>query len=173
MTQRLGHILQFSYVVRDLNAAIEHWARTLQVGPFFVLEHVPYKACQFRGAPSDIDMSVALAYSGDTQIELVQQHNDAPSIFREFLTARGEGLQHVGALSADLDSDLAMMSRQGAVPIQEGEAQNGTRFAYLDTDHYPGTMLELFQVPADIASAFDYMREKARVWNPETDSIRR
>lgn len=173
MTERLGPILQFSYVVKDLAVAIDHWARVLQVGPFFVLEHVPYKTCRFRGEPTDIDMSVALAYTGDTQIELVQQHNDAPSIFREFLVARGEGLQHVGAISSNLDGDLAMLAKRGVAPVQDGEADNGTRFAYLDTDYYPGTMLELFQVPEQVASAFGYMRMKASTWDPVKDPVRR
>ena len=89
MSHRLPHIMQFSYVVRDLDAAIEHWAGNLQVGPFFVAPHVPYTRCLYRGTPTDLDMSVAIAYTGDTQIELVQQHNDAPSIFRDFLSRRG------------------------------------------------------------------------------------
>ena len=173
MSQRLGNILQFSYVVRDLDAAIEYWARVLQVGPFFVLAHVPYKTCRVRGEPTDIDMSVALAYSGDTQIELVQQHNDAPSIFREFMAARGEGMQHVGVLSSDIDGDLAALAARGVTPVQEGEAENGTRFAYVDSDAYPGTMLELFQVPGEVASAFEYMRGKARGWDPVEGSARR
>lgn len=173
MSHRLGRIVQFSYVVRDLDAAIEHWAGVLQVGPFFVLEHVPYKTCHFRGQPTDIDMSVALAYSGDTQIELVQQHNDAPSIFQEFLAERGEGLQHVGALTSDLAADLAALAAHGVVPVQEGEAENGTRFAYVNSDKYPGAMLELFDVPPEIASAFEYMRNKARDWDPARGPSRR
>ena len=104
----LPNICQFSYLVRDLDAAIEHWAGTLQVGPFFVLEHVPYEHCTFRGQPSDIDMSVAMAYSGAVQIELVCQHNDAPSIFSEHLSSKGEGLQHIGALISDIDDNAGV-----------------------------------------------------------------
>ena len=40
-------------------------------------------------------MSIALANSGDLQIELIQQVNDAPSMYKEFLDAGHEGLQHV------------------------------------------------------------------------------
>lgn len=166
-------ILQFSYVVRDLDAAIEHWAEKLAVGPFFVLEHVPYTEFSFRGEPSPVDMTVAMAYSGSTQIELVCQHNDAPSIFMEFLEARGEGLQHIGRLSNDLASDLSVYAARGLTPVQEGKAENGTLFAYLDSAVVPGTMLELFQVPADIASAFDYMRKAAANWDPQKDPARR
>lgn len=167
-----GPILQFSYVVRDLDQAIGHWANRLDVRPFFVVPHVPYRHCEFRGQPIDLDMSVAMAYSGQVQIELVQQHNDAPSIFSEFLAERGEGQQHVGAMVADLDIALADYAGRGVQPVQHGEAENGTRFAYLQTDALPGTMLELFQVPAEVASAFDYMKAKAAAWQPG-DPVRR
>ena len=173
MSRALGRIVQFSYVVDDLDAAIDHWARVMEVGPFFVLEHVPYKRCLYLGAATPLDMSVALAYSGDVQIELVVQHNDAPSIFRNFLAARGPGLQHVGACSEDLDRDLAVLAARGVQPVQEGEADNGTRFAYVDTDLVPGTMLELFELPDNIKSAFEYMRRAAAEWDPSKDPPRR
>ena len=41
------------------------------------------------------EMSIALANSGDLQIELIEQRNDAPSMYKEFLDAGNEGLQHV------------------------------------------------------------------------------
>lgn len=169
---RLPPILQFSYVVEDLDAAINHWAEVLQVGPFFVLEHVPYETCYYRGAPSDVDMSVALAYSGDVQIELVKQHNNADSIFKEFLASRGPGLQHVGALTEDLESDLRGLKTIGIEPVQWGTAENGTRFVYVDSDMIAGCMLELFQIPEELHQAFAYMKKKAANWQPGQDSAR-
>ncbi len=162
--QPLVQVMQFSFVVRDLEKAIHHWAETLGVGPFFVLEHVPYQRCLYKGSPSDIDMSVAIAYRGEVQIELVQQHNDAQSIFNEFLSSRGEGLQHIASISSDLSADLALFAEKGVYPVQEGEAENGTRFAYLDTDLIPGTMLELVSLPNEVLSAFEFMRNQAAQW---------
>lgn len=173
MTRRLGAITQFSYVVDDLDKAIEHWAGVLQVGPFFVLEHVEYKECIYKEQPCALDMSVALAYSKDIQIELVVQHNEVASIFTDFRSIRGTGLQHVGVISHDLTSDLESLSEKGIVPVQYGEAENGTRFAYLNSDTIPGTMLELFQVPDTIGSAFEYMRRAAQQWDPEIGPPRR
>ncbi|MEM7282971.1 MAG: VOC family protein [Pseudomonadota bacterium] len=173
MSPAFTTISQFSYVVKDIDRAIDHWAGILRVGPFFVLEHVPYDTCLFRGEVTDVDMSVAMAYSGDTQIELVCQHNNADSIFIEHLQNHGEGLQHVGARTENLDADLSFFQSKSITPVQEGLASNGTRFAYLNTDAFPGTMLELFQIPDDIARAFDYMRKAAKTWDPEIDSPRR
>ena len=173
MSRTLGPIMQFSYVVADLDAAIDHWAGILEVGPFFVFEHVPYSTCLYRGKPSDIDMDVALAYSGDVQIELVLQRNDAPSIFRDFLQTRGEGLQHVGVMTDDIDRDLAHFAQKSVRPVQEGEATNGTRFAYMETALVPGTMLELFQLPRSIQRGFEKMHGESAVWDPIVDAPRR
>ncbi|MFK7888700.1 MAG: VOC family protein [Gammaproteobacteria bacterium] len=173
MSRSLGPIVQFSYVVTDLDAAINHWAGILEVGPFFVLEHVPYTTCLYRGKPTDIDMDVALAYSDRVQIELVLQRNRAPSIFRDFMQQHGEGLHHVGIATDDIDADLRQFGEKSVMPVQQGVAENGTRFAYLDTALVPGTMLELFQLPPPIERAFEKMRGRCEVWDPLNDPPRR
>ena len=83
-----GPIMQNGFVVRDLEAAVHFWAETFGVGPFFAMRHIPFATCVYRGEPTDADLSVAIAYSGEHQIELVQQHNDAPSIYSEWLDER-------------------------------------------------------------------------------------
>jgi hypothetical protein len=35
--------------------------------PFFVMEHIEFAQCTYRGVASPIDMSVAIAYRGDLQ----------------------------------------------------------------------------------------------------------
>ena len=39
----------------------------------------------YRGEPCEITLSLALANSGEMQIELIQQEDDTPSIYTEFL----------------------------------------------------------------------------------------
>ena len=111
-------------------------------------------------------MSVAIAYSGDLQIELVEQHNDAPSIYHDFLTAHGEGLQHVGVLVDHLEPSLAIDGWAERV-VQEGETLVGQRFAYVDVGCHPGGMIELIEVSAAARSAFAYMKERAAGWDGE------
>lgn len=161
-----GPILQNGYVVRDWRVAAEHWSRVLGVGPFFVTEHIQFEHCMYRGQAAPIDVSVAIAYSGDLQIELVQQHNDTPSIYRDYLDAYGEGLQHVGALVDSVDGVLAAGGWHGAV-IQRGETKAGQRFAYVDIGCHPGGMLELIEVDATARSAFAYMKGRAATWDGE------
>src|SRR6185369_5607710 len=60
-----------------------------------VLYRVKTDYFRHRGKDSAMEMSVALANSGDPQIELIQQRNDAPSMYKELLDSGREGLQHM------------------------------------------------------------------------------
>ena len=95
MSRLFGEIRQNGYVVRDIESALRHWTETLGIGPFFYFERVPIDDFRYRGSPSPLEASIALANSGSLQIELIQQRNDAPSMYRDFLAAGQEGLQHI------------------------------------------------------------------------------
>ena len=95
MSRIFGKICQNGYVVRDIDAAMKHWTEVLGVGPFYYIERVKMDWFRYRGEASDAEVSIALANSGDLQIELIQQRNDAPSMYRDFLSSGREGLQHM------------------------------------------------------------------------------
>ena len=82
MSRFFGQVRQNGYVVNDVEAAMRYWSETLGVGPFFYAPRVPVKNFHYRGAPQPIEVSVALANSGPLQIELVQQRNDVPSMYK-------------------------------------------------------------------------------------------
>ncbi|MGE3917357.1 MAG: VOC family protein, partial [Hyphomicrobiaceae bacterium] len=82
-----GEIRQLGYVVRDIEAAMRHWIEVLGVGPWYYVERLPVRNFLYRGQPSDVHASIALANSGGAQIELIQQRNDAPSMYRDFLAS--------------------------------------------------------------------------------------
>ena len=78
MSRIFGEIIQNGYVVRDIQTAMRHWIEVLGIGPWFYIEHLPVTDFQYKGQPSPVDVSIALANSGPLQAELIQQHNDAP-----------------------------------------------------------------------------------------------
>ena len=164
MSRFFGPIFQSGYVVEDWESAARHWIDKLGVGPFFVLRHVEFSRCFYRGEATDADVTVALAFSGEHQIELVQQHNSAPSIYTDFLQRAPYGLQHVGALTADLDLALDEHGLRDH-RIQWGETVAGQRFAYVDTAFTEGTMLELIEADQSMLDAFEYMRRAATDWD--------
>lgn len=164
MSRRYGPILQNGFAVRDWRAAAEHWVTVLGVGPFFAMRHIEFDWCEYRGEPVDIDMSVALAYTGEQQIELVQQHNDAPSIYTDFLARNEPGLQHMGVLVDDLQATLDDNGLRRRI-VQQGRTAAGIDFAYVDTVLHNGTMLELIEAGEGVRRAFDHMRRAAQGWD--------
>lgn len=161
---RFGDIMQNGYVVDDLETAAMHWVNTLGVGPFFFMEHIEFSESFYRGKPAEIDMSVAIAYSGNLQIELVQQHNDAPSIYKTFRDQHGQGLQHVGALVDNLDTCLSTNNAE-SLKLQWGTTGAGQRFAYLATDFHNGAMIELIEADESMHNAFTSMQRTASEWD--------
>ena len=95
----LGPATQLGFVVRDLDAAVAHWTQVRGVGPFLFLDKGtgrPPNPSLFRGEPTVVELRLAFGFLGAVQIELIEQVNDAPSPYREFLAQGREGLQHLG-----------------------------------------------------------------------------
>lgn len=163
-----GPVMQLGFVVPDLEAAALHWAK-LGVGPFFLLEHIQYGACEYRGRPVSFDMSVAVAQWGEVQVELIFQHDSVPTIYTTFPGASAGGLQHLGVMTDSVDAQLAQLAERGIRPVQSGSTANGIRFAYVDTDELPGShpggMIELIERGPAIDGFFAMVRAAASGWD--------
>ena len=112
----------------------------------------------------ELDLCVAIAYTGGQQIELVQQLNDAPSIYTEFLAHNAPGLQHMGVLVDDLQTSLDQYELHAKV-VQQGRTAAGINFAYVDTGGHNGTLLELIEADTRVRGFFDHMRRCAENWD--------
>ncbi len=166
MSRIFGEVRQNGYVVRDVEAAMRHWTQTLGVGPFFYFERVPLEDFRFRGEPSPIEVSIALANSGPLQIELIQQRNDAPSMYRDFIAAGCEGLQHVAFWTTSFDADLKHAVERGYSIGQSGQVGGPDgRFVYFDTQAHPGTVVELSEISGPKGRFFERIAETARTWD--------
>ncbi len=173
MNRGFGIVRQNGYVVRDVEAAMKHWTEVLAVGPFFYLEEAPIEAFQYGDQPSDLQVSIALANWGPLQIELIQQRNDAPSMYRDFLAAGHEGLQHVACWTEHFDEDLDRFAALGYRVGQSGQAGGSDgRFVYFATEAHPGTVVELSEVSGSKGRVFEHIAETARGWDG-SDPIRR
>jgi Glyoxalase/Bleomycin resistance protein/Dioxygenase superfamily len=157
-----GPIAQIGYVVRDIRASMDQWVAH-GVGPWFYVDRVHTDYFRYRGADSDMH---AVANSGDLQIELIQQRNDAPSAYKDFLDAGREGMQHVAYWTTDFQGLYDRAISLGHTVGQEGRigGEHG-RFAYLDTEFEPGTVIEISDVSGPKGQFFGYIREAAANWD--------
>lgn len=164
ITRKIGPVMQVAYLVADIDAAIAHWSK-LGVGPFFLSRHLQYEQQSYRGEAADCDISAAFAFSGDLQIELVQQHNDAPSAFEEFKKQHGFGMQHIGVLSDDIAADTAVLEGEGFTPLQRMVSALGVETVFFDTKLPGGAVLELIQATPVVTAGFAQMKAAAQAWD--------
>lgn len=172
MSRIFGNVRQNGYVVRDIGAAMRHWIDVMGVGPWFYIEDVKTDWFTCRGVPSDVKMSIALANSGELQIELIQQRNDAPSLYKEFIDAGHEGLQHMSYWTTDYQALYGQALSLGYVVGHEGAigGEQG-RFAYFDTQAHPGTVIEISDISGAKGKTFAHIRKVAKDWDG-SDPIR-
>lgn len=166
MSRIFGPVRQNGYVVHDIEAAMTHWAEVLSVGPWYYIERVETDWFRHRGADSAVEMSIALANTGDLQIELIQPRNDAPSMYREFLDSGREGLQHLAYWTRDYqalyDKVLGLgyrLGHEGQIGGEQG------RFAYFDTETHPGTVIEISDISGGKGVFFERVKQAAADWD--------
>lgn len=167
----LGPIMQIAYVPHDFDAALRYWTESVGAGPFFMLDHVKLDDVKYCGKPSAPDFSMALGYWGDMQIELIRQHNDAPSIYKSWRDAGREGVHHVCIVVDDMEAARAASKRAHAEIVQEGRVPGG-EVIYVDPGKHAGMLVELVKLPPEALAGFAYMREQARNWDGR-DPVRR
>ena len=171
MSRIFGEIRQLGYVVRDIDSAMRHWIEALGVGPWFYVERLPVRNFLYRGEPSDVHASIAIANSGGTQIELIQQRNSAPSMYLDFLANGPDGLQHVSTWPVDYDGTIKQALAAGHRIGQQGETSRGP-FAYFETGgRHRGTCMEIAAYTDVRKRQFDAIEAAARNWDGR-DAIR-
>jgi len=164
MNQRFsqfGPIMQLSFVPTDIDAGLRYWTETMGVGPFFKFAHVPYDHFTYLGQAQEADLTIFKSYWGDVQIELIQQHNDAPSTYTEWLRAGREGLHHVCIAVDDMAAVREHCAQTGAAIVQEfrmGEVET----LYVDSG---GVLVEFAHVSPEFLGAFEVIRGAVRDWD--------
>ena len=125
-----GPVGQIGYVVRDVDAATKQWTDSIGVGPWHIFDPAPFDVLRYEGEPTDAEVTIALGFMGEVQIELIQQNNDAPSMYREVLDTYGEGVQHICFYPDDYDAAIEAGLAAGMTMAQDGRIW-GIDFAYL------------------------------------------
>jgi len=135
-------------------------------GPWYYIDRVKTDYFRHRGEDSDVSMSIALANSGDLQIELIQQRNDAPSMYRDHLRDHGEGLQHMSYWTENYQSLYDRAISAGFVVGHEGQIGGPQgRFAYFETSGHAGTVVEISDISGGKGRFFGHVRKAAANWD--------
>jgi hypothetical protein len=173
--QPVGAIWQIAFTVPDLMSAIPVFADRLHAGPWMLMEHFRPPTQQYRGKPTDQDVSLAVAFTGSLMVELIEQHDLGPSVYRETVDRQGHGFHHFAVTTTDFDTAEATYRATGyeaAYTARTGPAFGSARVAYFDsTADLPG-MIELVELTPAVDAFFGSIKALSEGWDG-TDLIRR
>ena len=159
------HIIQNAYLVNDIDQAIERWHGLWGIGPFFLRRHIQFASVVYRGKPSTIDMSAAYVQAGPIQVELVAQHDNSPSAFRDMFAPGVEGLHHVAVLPENYDEMMAHYTRLGYPVAAEVRTAGGRGAGFLDTRPLLGHMMEVYVPGEGINALYRDVAAAAASWD--------
>ncbi|WP_321389545.1 VOC family protein [Emcibacter sp.] len=158
-------VMQTSFIVPDLQAAIDSWVTELNVGPWFVLDHFTGGDPVYRGAPSESAITLAMSFAGHMNIELIQPLDDKPSVYKEFIDERGYGFHHYGVSTTRFDKDVAEYEARGYDLAFLATVPTGGRVGYMDTRaNLPG-MLEFIEASESTDQAFTKFYAASLTWD--------
>jgi Glyoxalase/Bleomycin resistance protein/Dioxygenase superfamily len=164
-----GPIRQIGYVVTDLDGAMQSWI-DMGVGPWFVIRGLAMRAL-YRGEPCETTLSLALSTSGDLQVELIQQEDDTPSIFTEFVTSNRPGFHQLAYWTEDFDASKKAVEDAGWPIVWSGGEGFGVRFAYVEPPNSPAQIIEISELTDAQAASAKFIRDAAANWDG-SDPIR-
>jgi hypothetical protein len=153
---------QLGFVVDDVLAAAARWARVFGVGPFHVLptfdQHVLY-----HGEEATVTAQVAVAQAGPVQIELIQQHCDRPSIFRDWSRGGTSAFHQLATVTPDYDGKKAFYLELGYTLAAESLGK--VRVAYFDTVADFGFYTEVVQQTPGFLANLHKMSQASAGWD--------
>lgn len=166
----IGEVMQLAFVPSDFDGAIRHWTQVMGVGPFYLIENIHLDGMKYRGQPTDAVFTLALAYWGDIQIELIRPENDAPSIYSGEYAAT-EGMHHVCILVDDIAEARRICAQQGAEVVIEGKFGT-SEVIYVDPGEGTGHLVEILQQAKDGPDLFAIIKAASVGWDG-SEAIRR
>lgn len=156
-----GGYYHTGFVVPDVRAALKHWVEQCGVGPWVLFENLTFVDPVYRGRPGGPTVTLAFAAAGDHCVELIQQHDTEPSIYRE----QRAGLHHIGIGTKDLDADVRRYEAAGVRCAFRANFAFGGGCAYLDTLDTLGIFTELVELTPPIEGMLAAMKAASRSWN--------
>jgi hypothetical protein len=172
--QPVDGVVQIASTCADIHATMQQLTRELGIGPWFLIEHFPFKSLEVRGKPATLDLTLALGQSGHTQFELIQQNDTHPSVYREVAARRGHGFHHwaIGAQPARYEEIVGGYLDRGYTLAMDALVGVGGRAAYVDTFNDLGGYIEIIEMLPVVESLFTMVYQASVGWDGK-DPVRR
>ena len=154
---------QIAWVVKDINAAEIFFREAMGISNFSEAEII--RLAEFEGThyvePSDAESLVAMAYTGETFVELIQPLS-GKSIFQDYLDKNPAGGVHHIAYSipvAKLDKIISEMAQKGFQVITSINHPIA-RIVFFDTSKDIGVFTEIMGITEEGERAVQMMKNE-------------
>jgi hypothetical protein len=162
-------LFQLGFVVDDLLGEAARWASVFGIGPFHVFPRIE-EPCTYRGTESAVDLQIGVAQAGPVQIELIEQHCDRPSVYRDLVDKGASGFHQLSTVTPDYHGKRAHFEQLG-YELRCEFVVRGQHVGYFDTVDDFGFFTEITEdVPGFVAGLAKIARTCAE-WDG-TDPVR-
>jgi len=141
-TNKVTHI---GLIVRDVEKMAAKYAEMfgVEVPRIGLTGAAEETRISFKGKTTSARAKLVHLDFGSVRIELIEPVG-GPSVWQEFLDARGECIHHVGIHSNKPEEDIAFLKGKSMGIVQQGEYPGGM-YIYFDTERELGFSLELLR----------------------------
>ncbi len=141
-------IVQLGFIVRDLEKTKKDVAAFLGVDVPETKESGQYAVTRtvYKGAPAPgAECHMAFFMFGDLQVEFIQP-NEAPSVWRDYLDTKGEGLHHIAFNVKGMTKYIENLENFGVPMEQKGDYRGGNGcYSYFNATETLKTYFELLE----------------------------
>lgn len=144
--EKVMEIVQIGVVVEDIQKEMKRYWDILGLGPWRIHTYGPQTGMTnmtIHGRPQPYSMKLAIAYVGNTMWELIEPL-EGPSVYKEFLRAKGKGLHHLQCAVRDYQQAVEALEKKGIGSMMTGTNPQAT-FNYLNTEKELGIILEILK----------------------------
>jgi catechol 2,3-dioxygenase-like lactoylglutathione lyase family enzyme len=135
-------LCQIGIVVKSIDETVEYYREKFGMGDSLEVRYVDYPTASYYGEVSGYRGKRAFFQLGPIQIELIEII-DGKTIHESFLREKGEGIHHIGFAVENLQKAMDMAKSQGFQVTQHFKREDGSGFAYLNTEKTGGVIFEL------------------------------
>jgi hypothetical protein len=161
---------QLGHVVDDIVSAARDWSSAFGIGPFHVLPVVDQQLTHADGDVRTLRIQVAVAQAGPVQIELIKQHCDTPSLYRDWSKGGTSAFHQLATLTSDYVGKLAHLEALGYQVAAESLG-GSFRVAYVDTVAAFGFYTEVVEHTPRFLEQLDAISRTCATWDG-TDPVR-
>ena len=139
-------VTQIGFVVNDIEVTSQAFADFLGVEKpqWSLTDSIEKTHGEFNGESCPARAKLAFFHVGDTlDIELIEPDH-TPSVWRNVLNEKGEGVHHIAFVINGMKEKLIKLDAQGMKLMQRGEYTGG-RYAYVDAVSQLKTIVELLE----------------------------